>query len=182
MPSTFAIVPIEACADDRLSKIQMRVLIALCSFRNREHEEVWPSRATLSSRCGYSEQTISRATTDLCRLGWLQKSGRGGYSRPCAYRITPPNLSPQSTPETVSEPDTVSELETVPEPDTKRCPNRALNGVRTRQGQRTDQEQTMNQTNARARTSKRKRSQSPLTIDNRKGGFLDRLTNRSWAD
>jgi DNA-binding transcriptional MocR family regulator len=182
MPSTFAMVPLEAARDDRLSKIQLRVLLALCGFRNSEHEEVWPSRATLSDRCGYSEQTISRATTDLCRLGWLQKTGKGGYSRPCSYRITPPDLSSTSTPETVSEPDTVSELETVSELDTKRCPNRAQNGVRTRQGHRTDQEQTRNQTSARVRTGKRDRQKRPLTIDSNTGGFFDRLTNRSWAE
>lgn len=182
MPHPFAMVPLEACADDRLSRIQLRVLIALCSFRNSEHEEVWPSRATLSTRCGYSEQTISRATTDLCRLGWLQKAGRGGFSKPCSYRITPPDLNTSATLETVSEPDTVAEPETVSESDKQRCPNRALNGVRTRQGQRTDQEQTNKQTNAHMRKRKRERLQRPLIIDNEKSSFQDRLTNRSWAD
>ena len=181
MSNLFARVPLEAVADGRLSKVQLRVLIALCSFRNSEDEEVWPSRAKLSDRCGYNEQTISKATTGLCRLGWLEKTGKGGYSQSCRYRITPPDLTSTDTPETVSEPDTVPELETVSELGTKRCPNRTQNGVRTRHGHRTDQEQTKNQTSARVRTGKRELQKRPLTIDSNTGGFLDRVTDRSWA-
>ncbi len=175
MPSTFAMVPVEVCADDRLSKMQIKVLIALCSFRNAEHNDVWPHRATLKDRCGYSERTISRVTTQLCQLGWLAKAGRGGHGKPCRYRITVPPQATTSAGETVPDSGTVAESETVaepaprtvPEPGQERCPNRTRAKNRPRTDHRTDQA---------ARFSKHAQHRKSLQA------FADRATDRSWAE
>jgi Helix-turn-helix domain len=86
----FAIMPVEAFMDQRLTLTQYRVLGALLSFRGRDTGVVWPSREALSARTGLPVAKISYATTALCRLGWLTKEGCGGRSRSCHYRITVP--------------------------------------------------------------------------------------------
>lgn len=108
----FSIAPIEICLDDRLTKMQIKVLLALLSFRAKNTDVVWPKRETLSARCGYCPSVISRVTSQLVELGWLQKVGGGGYSKSCEYRITVPSL------ETVTNSETVTESVTVTEPVT----------------------------------------------------------------
>lgn len=98
--SPFAIVPIEAAMDDRLTKMHYRVLIALLSFRRSNSDTVFPWRETLAGRCGYSVNTVSRVTGQLVSLGWLVKVGNGGRNQPAKYRVT--------TPERVAYPDTLS--------------------------------------------------------------------------
>ena len=119
MSSPFAIVPVEVFQDDRLTKIELRVLGAILTFRNRDTNLSRPTRAQIGERCGYEITTVSRATTGLVNKGWLEKVGKGGAGMATVYRLTVP------------EPETVSEPETVPESGTKRCPVRAENGVRT---------------------------------------------------
>lgn len=109
----FSIIPIEVALDGRLSKTHIRVLIALLSFRGKNTNLVWPSRESLMERCGLPETRISTATTELVSLGWLKKTGKGGFSKATVYEITVPNQS-----ETVTEPVTVVELVTVTEPVT----------------------------------------------------------------
>jgi hypothetical protein len=90
----FSIVPVEAWADTRLTLECMRVLGALLSFRTRNTDTVWPSREALSARCGGMHVVnVSKATSKLCELGWLQKVGDGGNSRAARYKITVPELS-----------------------------------------------------------------------------------------
>lgn len=119
----FAVVPLEVATDDRLTKMQLRVLIALLSFRAKNTDTVWPKRSSLAKRCGYNERTISKVTTQLVNLGWLEKTGKGGYSQSCHYRITVPELDTVPEAETVPEPDTSTvskpDTSTVPEPDTR---------------------------------------------------------------
>ena len=114
---SFVFAPNEVFMDRRLSLIQMRVLLALFSFRRKNTDTVYPKREKVAERTGYSVRTISRATTDLVELGWLKKSGDGGRKRPVHYTILCPETVPE--PETVSESETVSELgtKTVPESD-----------------------------------------------------------------
>lgn len=148
----FSIVPIDVCSDDRLTKMQIKVLIALLSFRNKNTDTCFPKRKALSDRCGYTEQTISKVTKQLVDLGWLQKEGSGGYSSPCRYKITVPELETVSKPETVSEPanKTVSESATitVSKPATRK-------------------EQTNKQTNEQTSVSRKRSTKSCLTV------FLD---------
>ena len=90
----FAIVPIEVCEDHRLTLEQMRVLVALLSFRGKNTDCVWPKRKQISERCGgMNISNISTATTALERLGWLEKVGSGGHSKSSEYRIKVPDLA-----------------------------------------------------------------------------------------
>lgn len=127
----FAWVPVEVARDSRLTKMQLRVLIALLSFQNKKTGAIFPKRETIAMQCGYSLPAISKTTTQLVELGWLSKVGDGGRGRPASYRVTMPDpktvsgLITVSGSATVSEEETVAEadLQTVAEPDTKRCPN-----------------------------------------------------------
>jgi hypothetical protein len=103
--NVFSIVPIEAFLDKRLTLEQLRVLGALFSFRAKNTDTVWPTRAQIAQRCGMHPSNISHATTELVKLGWLQKDGAGGFSKATRYRI--------SVPETVACSATVAESTTV---------------------------------------------------------------------
>lgn len=112
MDEKFIFAPIAAIQDRRLTLMQLRVLLALFSFRGKNTDVVFPKRETLSERCGYTVQNISTVTRQLVELGWLEKAGKGGFSAPCHYKITVPDL-------TVSQPNTVSRPNTVSQPNTK---------------------------------------------------------------
>jgi hypothetical protein len=94
--------------DSRLSKMQIRVLITLLSFRAKNTDTVWPKREQISKRCGYEVTVISRVTKQLTSLGWLEKVGKGGFSKSTEYRITVPELVTVDIDETVTEPVTVN--------------------------------------------------------------------------
>lgn len=111
----FSIVPIEVWADKRLTLKQMRVLGVLFSFRNKNTDIVWPSRIQIAERCGMSVCHISTATTDLERLGWLRKDGKGGHSKSTRYAITVPDFVDVKT---VPESGTAADSETVPDSGT----------------------------------------------------------------
>jgi hypothetical protein len=89
----FAIVPLEAIRDDRLGKMQLRVYIALRSMLDRDSDTLFVKREKIVERCGYKKEVVSRVTSQLEDLGWLIKIGRGGFSKPCEYRFTTPDLS-----------------------------------------------------------------------------------------
>ena len=90
---TFAIVPPEVFADDRLSKTDLRVLGAILLYRNRETNLCWPTRDQISQVTGLAPCKISTATTRLVNLGWLVKRGNGGRSRAVRYEFTVPDLT-----------------------------------------------------------------------------------------
>jgi hypothetical protein len=94
----FAVVPIEACSDTRLKITDLRVLLALFSFRNKNTNLCCPKRSAVAERCGLTENQVSKATADLVRFGWLEKTGRGGAGMSCQYVITVPDLTPPSDP------------------------------------------------------------------------------------
>lgn len=125
--SDFAIVPAEVALDPRLTKMQLRVLIALLTFRAKNTDTVWPKRETLSARCGYHVNSISKVTKELVALGWLVKQGKGGYSKSTEYKITvPDHLTTLTEPVTLTESVTVTEpvSTTLTEPDNKPSPDR----------------------------------------------------------
>lgn len=105
----FSIIPIEAAIDSRLTKNHYRVLIALLSFRSKSTNVVWPSRELLAERCGLPITRISEITSSLCALGWLEKTGKGGFSKSTRYTVTVPNIIKT----TVTEPVTVTKSVTV---------------------------------------------------------------------
>ena len=111
--SPFAMVPVEVALDHRLSKTHLRVLISLLSFRSRNTDTVFPSRRELAVRTGLAETKISTATGELEALGWLQKDGKGGFSRATRYRVTVPDCLPSVEAKTVTDSVTVDGSKTV---------------------------------------------------------------------
>jgi hypothetical protein len=103
----FAMVPIEVYSDQRLTLQQHRVLGVLCSFREKGGNVVWPSREKIAERCAMHVANISKATSDLERMGWLKKEGKGGWTKATRYTIC--------IPDTVAEPTTVVPPTTVVE-------------------------------------------------------------------
>lgn len=141
MGEIFSIVPLEVWADKRLTLKQMRVLGVLFSFRGKNTDTVWPSRAQIAERSGMSVCHVSTATTELERLGWLRKDGKGGHSKSTRYTITVPE--PHDL-ETVPDSGTVPEVGTVPESGTGGVPE---SGTRLRVPESgTGKEQTIEQT------------------------------------
>ncbi|HET9680331.1 MAG TPA: hypothetical protein VFP95_07215 [Gammaproteobacteria bacterium] len=121
----FAMMPVEAFMDHRLSLIQLRILGALYTWRDKNTNVAQVYRFQIADRCGYSDRTISEHTTKLQALGWLKKIGEGGRGVQSKYQVTVPELG------TVSDSKTVPEVGTVPDPALKRFPIRRKNGSRT---------------------------------------------------
>ena len=125
-PNIFAFMPVVMAMDNRLTKTHYRVLIVLYSFRRKNTEFSWPSRAMLAARCQLPISKISTATTELVALGWLEKTGNGGRSKSCQYRLTVPDFTtdlekrPAPKGVTITESGTVScsVTKTVTEPGT----------------------------------------------------------------
>lgn len=125
--SPFAIVPIEILADRRLGLWHIKVLIGLLSFRSKNTDTVFPSREALSERIGIHPSNISKTTTELVELGWLEKVGDGGYSKSSRYKILVPDCAANTLAEsatehlskTVAESATVVETTTVAESTTR---------------------------------------------------------------
>ena len=154
----FALIPIEVALDRRLTQRQMRVLIALFSFRNKTTNTVWPSRAAIAARTNMDETRISVATSDLVKLGWLLKVGEGGHSKATRYTLCVPEIEATTLPESgtvkakrtvpqsgrVSGQSTLPESGTVPESGTRPLPE---SGRSTLPESGRGKEQTNEQTN-----------------------------------
>lgn len=109
----FAIVPIDILQDSRLTFRQFRILVALLSFRNKSTNLTCPTREQLSERCGLHISHISNTTTELCDLGWLKKTGKGGFSKSTRYEICVPDIeSTLADLATVAKTATVADLAT----------------------------------------------------------------------
>ncbi|SDH86253.1 helix-turn-helix domain-containing protein [Propionivibrio dicarboxylicus] len=126
----FAFMPVEVFADSRLTLTQLRVLGVIYSFRSKDTNIAFPKREAIARRCGLSVTKISTATTALVKLGWLKKTGKGGFSRPVEYQVCFPETIPISG--------TVTDLGTVTEVGTTTV---------TESGTRTNGEQTSEQNN-----------------------------------
>jgi hypothetical protein len=150
---TFSLVPLEVIKDSRLTLRQIKVLVALLSFRSKNTDVVFPSRKKLSDRTGIRETTISLVTAELEQLGWLTKEGKGGFSKSTRYTITVPDLG------TVHDLSTVPDLSTstVPKPSTSTVPSLST-------GKEYTNEYTNEHTNSRD-TAPKGRSASRLPED-----------------
>lgn len=104
--SRFAILPLEVLSDRSLSMSELRVLIALHSFKTTaETTCVWPSRAAIIERTRYSSRVVSTAITGLCAKGWVER--KQAFRRPNQYRLMVPDQFKAVTPEvTVVDPAT----------------------------------------------------------------------------
>ena len=118
----FIISPREIIEDERLTLWQIKVLLALYSFRNKNTNLVYPSRESISIRCGIRPSNISKTTSELVNLGWLEKTGKGGTST--TYRVTVPEsstvpeISTPTVPESSTHKNTIEEypIENPPTP------------------------------------------------------------------
>jgi len=91
--NNFAWIPLEVIQDNRLTKRHIKVLIALYSYLNhKKTDTVRPSREKLSKRCGMPMTRVSEVTGQLVDLGWLVKTGKGGFSKATRYTITVPKI------------------------------------------------------------------------------------------
>lgn len=84
----FAKVPVEAIQDKRLTGRQFKVLCALLSIADDGVGEVWAKRETIARRAGVHVSHVSACTTALAKLGWIEKHGEGGFSKPACYIVT----------------------------------------------------------------------------------------------
>ncbi len=117
MGAPFAMIPLAALLDQRLTWRPFKVLGSICSFRKTSDDFcVEVSREQIASRCGFNASIVSTATTELQRLGWLIKQGVGGRGLKTTYTITIPETVLIS--ETVTESETVLKYETVSESET----------------------------------------------------------------
>ena len=88
----FAVVPMEMARDRRLKARHHAVLLALYHHYNpKKNAPVFPGRKRLSALTGLHLSTVSAVTSDLVALGWITKSGKGGFSSAVRYML---NIAP----------------------------------------------------------------------------------------
>ena len=72
----FAVLPLWVLQIN-LTETELRVLIALYSFRSKGAMEIWPSRESIAARAGIADsRRVSRVTSRLCKKGLIRKSRR----------------------------------------------------------------------------------------------------------
>ncbi|OFV47338.1 hypothetical protein HMPREF3179_08580 [Oligella sp. HMSC09E12] len=111
----FIILPFDILQDDRLTLRQIRVLMAILSWRKKNTNVSAISREMIAERTGYQLARISAITAELEKLGWIKKEGNGGRSKWIRYQICEVNLNQNQD---LSDIETVPELETVPDSET----------------------------------------------------------------
>jgi len=175
---SIAVIPMSAITDDRLSKTQLRVLLALYSFRNpKSTNVVFPGREKLAQITGYPVTKISKTTSDLEKLGWLVKDGNGGRSKTTRYSLC------ETVPETV----TVTESETVTDLTLNGTRIGILNGTRIGEGLLIDQGIDQNISTGDAKPARRKKvnGQSRVTQNTpmmaRVGSWFGRKPETLWT-
>lgn len=95
MAQPFSIFPTDLLAHD-LSALELRVLIALYSFRGKNTNTVWPSLDSLSEVSGIADKTtVSKVTTRLSEKGLLTKKKRG-FTGGNSYDLLVPELDASS--------------------------------------------------------------------------------------
>lgn len=116
----FSIIPTAILNDKRITFRALKVYIAIKSFMNKETHECFPSRQIISKMTDIPITRISVETENLEKMGWIKKIGNGGRSNPCVYTILTPQLTPETVTESVmvSKPETVTELITVTKSET----------------------------------------------------------------
>lgn len=77
-PMQFAIIPLRAIADGRLTDRQVRVLGLIASYCNRAGI-TWATQETLGRQMGMSRAGMGKHMNNLAALGYLEKIG--GYKR-----------------------------------------------------------------------------------------------------
>jgi len=83
----------EIIQDKRLSLNQIKVLLALFSFRNKTTNLCFPSRESISKKTGIRVTTVSEVTTELVSLKWVLKKWHDNKYK---YEITVPDADIRS--------------------------------------------------------------------------------------
>ena len=147
MDNRFIKLPLTVLSDARLSRRDLRVLLALYSFGSEPGDVVWPSRDVLCKLTRLPPNHVSASITHLEEFGWILRKQMG----PRANHIT--LLCPTVT-------DSVTVTESVSVTDSgKRSDRFGTKDVTDSVRHITDQEQTKEQTNnvtARARRTENK--------------------------
>jgi biotin operon repressor len=121
--SRYSTVPSDAVCDERLSHVQLRVLLAIGSFTSKD-KAAFPKQRTIADLLGVSRETVNRAIKVLRELGYVsvehQQRDDGGQREslywvnldprdagvttpvieadPCDAQITPPVIAYDHTP------------------------------------------------------------------------------------
>ena len=119
----FAILPESVLMDQRLTKNDLRVLLALLCHANKKGY-CWPSRSALGVMLNVDDRKVSVITGRLCKYGYLSKIKN--YVRPNGQCVTFAYQVKVTEPVTVTKPVTVTETvtEKVPETVTPPLPKR----------------------------------------------------------
>lgn len=83
----FAIVPIAAILDNRLTPEQLRVLIALLSFADAAGQ-AHPSHEHLSMRARAHPDNVKKAMRALEKMGWIKRHGAPHRGSNQQYQIS----------------------------------------------------------------------------------------------
>lgn len=85
-------LPIDVIRDDRLSMWQIKVLIALFSFRDGMTRTYYPSLGRLADRVGMRQHVVQHVIDSLVDLGWLVPvDGKKNWEEK-AYELVVPEL------------------------------------------------------------------------------------------
>lgn len=87
-PVRYAQVPMQLLLDSRLAPRHLQIMTVLILHANRETGVCAISRETIMDFTGYNISTISKATKDLSKFGWLDKSRQ--WSAANIYRVILP--------------------------------------------------------------------------------------------
>ena len=88
--TVFSIVPIEVLQDDSLTATEIKMIVCLLSFRNKNTNLICPSTETIAKRMGLKDKTrVSKITTSLCKKGWLNKK-KAGFDKSNKYEFIVP--------------------------------------------------------------------------------------------
>lgn len=153
----FAKVTEAMLADTRLSCRQFKILCALRMFADGDTGEAHPKKSQIAKATGIAENKIAGETRALVELGWIEKSGVGGFSSSATYIVfTEPKTNPKTG--LVKEPQkgagkkktTSPKLgDYQPQIGTTTSPKLGQNQPQIGAAQVTDQQQTIEQTNNR---------------------------------
>lgn len=87
----YAFVPAQALADERLTKTDLLVLLALGRFANARTGEAFPSQRKVAGLARCTRQTVNRTVKRLAAFGWLDiqaRSNERGGRTSSLYRLS----------------------------------------------------------------------------------------------
>lgn len=107
----FIFAPIEVITDSNLTGTELKVLLALFSFRGKNTNIVYPSIETIADRVGINDiPRVSKITGSLVKKGWVVKKKRG-FSGCNSYELTVPDIENTLLAETTNNEETTKNVE-----------------------------------------------------------------------